>query len=113
MKKRTIILLAVILALGTGALLVFRAYKLRLIHLVVENAVIQKAPDGYPRQAIVAAFDAHLAEARRSHREDEYLDRLLQTSQSLEKVQRLEKKELDELLAELDPGTTGKPAPAP
>jgi hypothetical protein len=50
-------------------------------------------------------------EARRSaeatHREDEYLERLLQTSQRLEKVQRLTERDLDRLLAELNPARAG------
>jgi hypothetical protein len=113
MKTRTIIALAVILALGMGALLVLRQYKLHLIHVIVENAIIQKAPEGYPRQTIVAAFDAHLNTAKQLDREDAYLTRLLEASQRLEKVQRLSAPELDQLLAELDPADPRRPAPIP
>ena len=107
MRTRTIVALAVTLAVGIAALVAFRAYKLRLIHVIVENAVIQKAPDHYPRDRIAAAFDNHLAEAERRDREDVYMDRLLSASQRLEKIQRLENEEMDRLLAELDPSGSG------
>jgi hypothetical protein len=105
MKRTTIMAAAVVVAVGLGSVLLLRQYKLELIHLIVENAVIQKAPDDYPESRIREAFDQSLQRAEASGREEIYLDRLLQASQRLEKIQVLSATELDRLLLELDPGS--------
>ena len=97
---------AVILVLGIGLMLGLSKYKLPLIHTIVQNAVLQKAPASYPRARIRQAFEHNLRKARETDREELYLDRLLTASQRLEKVQSLESKQVDELLAELDPAQT-------
>jgi hypothetical protein len=100
---RRVTVLAAVLILGVGSVLFFRQYKLELIHLIVENAVIQKAPAHYPEDRIRHAFESNLARAEASGSEELYLDRLLQLSQRLEKIQALSAEELDRLLLELDP----------
>lgn len=77
--------------------------KLDLVHVVVVNAVIQKAPPGYPGDRISAAFEEARSEAVRRHQEAEYLEQLLSLSQRLEKVQSLAASELDEMLLEMLP----------
>jgi hypothetical protein len=79
-------------------------YKLVLIQTIVENAVIQKAPQGYPEEQIKEAFARYYTRAQSSDREEAYLELLLQASQRLEKIQRLESRQVDELLNDLDPG---------
>lgn len=103
MKKSTIVAAAVIVILGIGLIVGLNQYKLGLIQVIVENAVLQKAPTSYPQDRIRQAFDENFRKARQTGREDLYLDRLLKASQRLEKIQRLEASQVDELLADLDP----------
>jgi len=105
MKRTTIVAAAVILILGIGLILGLSRYKLVLIHSIVENAVVQKAPATYPQAQIRQAFDENYSKARRMQRQDQYLERLLEASQRLEKVQRLESSQVDTLLRDLDPVT--------
>jgi gamma-glutamyl phosphate reductase len=109
MKKTTILAGAVILVLGIGLMLGLSKYKLPLIHSIVQNAVVQKAPPNYPQARIRQAFEQNLQKARQMDREDVYLDRLLKASQRLEKIQSLDSKQVDELLMELDPAQPGTP----
>ncbi|RPI28268.1 MAG: hypothetical protein EHM61_05775 [Acidobacteria bacterium] len=103
MRKRTIV--AAVLVLGFGIFLIWglSKYKLVLIQSIVENAVVQKAPSGYSETRIRQAFKEHFAHAWSSERENIYLDRLLQASQRLEKVQTLKASQVDQLLEDLDP----------
>lgn len=98
MRRRMLIAMAVVLALGLAALFALRQYSVEIVNAVVANAVVQKAPQGYPVEQIQEAFGASLRKARQSGTEDRYLTRLERLSQRLEKVQRLESEEVDELL---------------
>jgi hypothetical protein len=109
MKRTTIIAAAVILILGIGLILGLNRYKLPLIHAIVENAVVQKAPAGYPQGHIRQVFDENFRKARRMGREEAYLDQLLRVSQRLEKIQRLESNQVEEIVANLDPEKAGQP----
>ncbi len=109
MKKTTIVAAAVILVLGIGLILALNHYKLALIQVIVENAVVQKAPTSYPRAHIRQVFDENYRKARRMERQDLYLDRLLEVSQRLEKVQMLESEQVKEILGALDPAQAGQP----
>jgi len=109
MKRTTIVAGGVILALGIGLILGLSKYKLPMIHAIVENAVVQKAPVGYPEEHIRQVFDANYRKAQQMEREDVYLDRLLKASQRLEKVQKLESSQVDQILLELDPEQAGQP----
>jgi len=109
MKRTTIVAAAVILVLGVGLILGLNKYKLSLIQVIVENAVVQKAPGSYPPEHIRQVFDENYRKARQMNHDDLYLNRLLKVSQRLEKIQKLESSQVDELLVELDPGQTGKP----
>ncbi|MFB3904027.1 MAG: hypothetical protein ACE15E_11285 [Acidobacteriota bacterium] len=105
MKRTTIVAATVILVSGIGLIVALNHYKLALIHVIVENALVQKAPASYPYGRIRQVFEENYRKARRLGRENVYLDRLLKVSQRLEKIQRLESRQVEEVLLELDPGT--------
>lgn len=104
MKRTTIVAAVVILVLGIGLILGLSKYKLPLIHTIVENAVVQKAPAGYPETHIRQVFATNYRKARQMDKQDVYLDRLLKVSQRLEKVQKLESNQVDDILRDLDCG---------
>ena len=101
MKKRTIFTLAAIAFIGVAALWLLRSHQLELIHSIVLNAVMQKAPEDYPASRIRETFDQALRDAAADGGQDAYLEELLNLSRRLEKVQRLSAAELDEILAAL------------
>jgi ribosome maturation protein Sdo1 len=103
MRRRMIVAMAVIGLAGLAALTVLRQYSTEIVNAVVANAVVQKAPDGYPAQRIRQAFEQALEQARRSGRKAEYLGELERLSQRLEKVQILEANEIDDMLEGLKP----------
>ena len=100
MTKRTLITLGVTVLVGVGALVWLRSYQLELIHVVVTNAVVQKAPADYPEEKIRLGFKQALKQAEHTGRET-YLRRLLLLSQRLEKLQELSTSEIDTLLKAL------------
>ena len=97
-KKSTIIILVTLLSISAGSILLLRYYEVDLVHTIVLNAVIQKAPQGYPRQEISQAFAAARRRAEQDNREEAYLEELFSFSQRLEKIQLLSRAELEELL---------------
>ncbi len=97
-KKSTLIILGILLSIFAGSILLLRYYEVDLVHTIVLNAVIQKAPQGYPRQEISRAFDAARRRAEQNNREEAYLEELFSFSRRLEKIQLLSRDELEELL---------------
>ena len=97
-KKSTIIILVTLLSISAGSILLLRYYEVDLVHTIVLNAVIQKAPQGYPRQEISQAFAAARRRAEQDNREEAYLEELISFSRRLEKIQLLSSDELEELL---------------
>ena len=98
LRARARILLAVA---GLGILVAFwmlNSYKIDLVHRVVVNAVIQKAPPDYPHDHIERVFQRARAEASENFRQQEYLEKLLRLSQRLEKVQLLLPGQVEEIL---------------
>ncbi len=100
-KKSTIIILVTLLSIFAGSILLLRYYEVALVHTIVLNAVIQKAPEGYPRQKISQAFAAARQRAEEDNREGAYLEELFSFSRRLEKIQLLSRNELEELLGEV------------
>ncbi len=100
-KKSTIIILVILLSIFAGSMLLLRYYEVALVHTIVLNAVIQKAPEGYPRQKISQAFAAARQRAEEDNREEAYLEELFSFSRRLEKIQLLSRDELEELLNEV------------
>lgn len=103
MKTRAIIVIALLLVLFAASLLLIRFYKLELVHIVVLNSVMQKAPSGFPSQAIEQSFTEARERAERQNQEEAYLVKLLRISQRLEKIQHLREEELMLLLKEINP----------
>jgi hypothetical protein len=93
--------MGIVVVLGIGALLILRSQAVEIVHAVVENAVIQKAPEGYPTDRIHEAFESSLRTAQREGTTQQYLEELKVLSHRIEKVQRLEKIEVDELIIDL------------
>ncbi|UCF39128.1 MAG: hypothetical protein JSU96_09940 [Acidobacteriota bacterium] len=101
MRKKLYWLLGVLLVLAAGSLILMKLYSTELVHVVVVNAVVQKAPSGYPVEKVRRVFDESLIKAQNEGREEDYLEKLKVISQRLEKVQHMEAFEVDELLNEL------------
>jgi hypothetical protein len=80
-----------------------RHYSSTIVAYVVEEALLQKAPEGMSPATVRQRFDAALASTSQSDR----LLRLLSLSSYIEKVQKLTPAELDRLLS------TGGTAPGP
>ncbi len=100
-KKSTIIVLGILLLILAGSMLLLRNYEVDLVQSIVLHAVIQKAPQGYPRQQRSQAFAAARRRAEQDNREEAYLEQLFAFSRRLEKVQSLSRGELEELLDEV------------
>ena len=100
-KKSTIIILVTLLSICAGSILLLRYYEVDLVYTIVLNAVIQKAPQGYPNQEISQAFAAARRRAEQDNREEAYLEELFSFSRRLEKSQLLSRDELEELLDEV------------
>ncbi len=101
MRRRTVLILAAMLAAGGLALGLLRAHEIELIHLIVVNALLQKVPDGFPEEKIRSEFDVALQEAEKAGTEQEYLTELLDLSRRLEKVQELSWDQVEDLLSKL------------
>ena len=102
MNKKLLAAFAVVLLTGVLFLLVLKSYTVEIVHSVVVNAVVQKAPEGYDQAKIVKAFDDALAHAEQGVSRDRYLVELQEVFRSLEKRQYLEPEEMDGLLAKLN-----------
>ncbi len=98
MKRSTIIILGILFSIFAGSMLLLRYYEVDLVQTIVLNAVIQKAPQGYPRQQISQAFAAARRRAAQDNREEAYLEELFSFSRRLEKIQLLSRDELEEWL---------------
>jgi len=101
-KKPTIITLVILFLIFTGSLLLLGYYELDLVHAVVVNAVIQKAPEGYSELRIEQTFSAARRRAVRENRKEAYLELLFLFSQQLEKIQLLSEDDLEQLLEKME-----------
>lgn len=98
MKKSTLLIMAMLLAVFLASMLFLRSYKLYIVQTVVVDAVIQRAPEDYPRHRIEETFQNARLQAGLEKREQAYLERLLRLSQRLEKVQHIREQDLNDLL---------------
>ncbi|HSR66927.1 MAG TPA: hypothetical protein VLU25_03205 [Acidobacteriota bacterium] len=85
------------LVLFAASLAVLRLYQTDLIQAAVVNAMVQKAPPG-EEERIRRTFAECRSQARRDDRQEEYLRALFAVSQRLEKTQKIDQEQLDELL---------------
>lgn len=102
LRKGALIVFGVVVLAGLAALLLLNHYKIDMIHAAILNAVVQKAPSDYSRNRIEERFRSVYQQARDQGRVDAYLRRLLALAQRLEKIQHLNRSEVDELLENLD-----------
>jgi hypothetical protein len=93
-RQRTLILIGLGL-LACGAYTITRFYSTALVRFVVEEALIQKAPAGTDNRRIRVRFH-QLVESVPDPRARQ--QRLMEISQYLEKVQRLDQAAVDRLL---------------
>ena len=100
MNKRLLLLVSAVLVTGLLLLMVLKSYTVEIVHAVVVNAVVQKAPEGYDQDKIRGVFDEALAQADKGEYRDRYLGELQEVFHSMEKRQYLEPEEMDRLLAE-------------
>ena len=91
---------AVLLIAGLAALLALKSHTVEIVHAVVVNYLVQKAPEGYDQERIKLVLNGALVRAEKGGYSDRYLERLKKVFQSLEKRQALETGEMDKLLAE-------------
>ncbi len=87
--------------LVVAASFILRIYTLDLIQVVVLQTVIQKSPQNYPVGDIRKTFSRARLSVVTKEDEGFYLERLLNLSQRLEKVQFLTLEELESLLLAL------------
>lgn len=94
-RKRSIIMV-LLLALSSIVYAAARSYSLVLALHVVEQTLLQKAPEGMSAHRLLERFHAYLSEARDPASK---MARLFAAAELLEKAQFLTAEELDELLA--------------
>lgn len=97
-RTRTVVLVILIVA-AVITLLTFRRYQLDLIESIVASALVQKAGHSVTEQEIRRVFRAARASAENSRQHAAYAERLLAISQRLEKVQELQKSQVEQILS--------------
>ena len=98
--SRAIILLLPFIFLG--AFFVLRSYRLDLVHTVVSEGLVERAPEEYPRERIFDAFEEARRWARETDQSDAYLERLFRISRRLEKVQYIDDEQVTQMLQILE-----------
>jgi hypothetical protein len=101
MRKRTYVILAILVLLGMFSLVILKSYSLEIVHAAVQNAVIQKAPSSFPEQKIREAFSRSYQNAISIQSKEEYIAELNAISHQLEKVQFLNEEEVEIILRKL------------
>jgi hypothetical protein len=100
--RRLVFVVIVFAVLGFLTRLGLKPYSLELVHIVVVNAVAQKAPDDYPKSEVYETFSVCLEQVEKKQNRDHYMQQLLTLSHRLEKVQYLEREDVDALLGDLE-----------
>jgi|SRR5213596_953147 hypothetical protein len=95
LKQRTMVLGGLVV-MSTVIYGIALHYSPILVSFVVRQTLVQRAPSGVTAQEVEKRLDAHLRSFPDSQAR---LERLLDISQYLEKVQKLDLRELDELLS--------------
>ncbi len=99
MNKSLVAAVSVLLIAGLLFLLVLKSYSVEIVHAVVVNALVQKAPEGYDLEKIRRVFNNALVRAENENTRESYLRDIQKVFHSLEKRQYLEPEEMDGLLA--------------
>ena len=80
-----------------GALYVLRSYRLDLVHTVVLEGLLERAPET-PRQPIIDAFENARRQALETDRAEVYLEQLFRISRRLEKIQHVDDEQVTQML---------------
>jgi len=83
---------------GVLSLWFLKAHSLEIVHAVVVNALVQKAPEGYDQEKIKRVLNEALARAENQGARERYLEELQTVFHNLEKRQYLETEEMDRLM---------------
>lgn len=81
-----------------GALFVLRSYRLDLVHTVVLEGLLERAPEDAGRQPIIDAFENARRRALETDRAEVYLERLFRISRRLEKIQHVDDEQVAQML---------------
>ncbi len=81
-----------------GALLVLRSYRIDLVHTVVLEGLLERAPEGTPRQPIIDAFENARRRALETDHAEVYLEQLFMISRRLEKIQHVDDEQVAQML---------------
>ena len=95
-RPRVAILLLPLVFLG--ALLVLRSYRIDLVHTVVLEGLLERAPEKTPRQPIINAFENARRRALETDRAEVYLEQLFMISRRLEKIQHVDDEQVAQML---------------
>ena len=96
--KRTRVAILLLPFVFLGALFVLRSYRLDLVHTVVLEGLLERAPDETPRQPIIDAFENARRQALESDRAEVYLEQLFRISRRLEKIQHVDDEQVAQML---------------
>jgi len=99
--RRLLLAVSIVAVLAILTRFVLKPYSLELVHIVVVNAVANKISDDLPKSRVYDAFSKCLDQVKDSQNQDQYMQHLLTLSHRLEKVQYLEKEEVEKLLVDL------------
>ena len=94
LRQRTLVL-AVLAAIASGAYGLALHYSPLIVYRVVEETLIQKAPDGITRSEIEKRLRSHLETATDG---SSHLQKILVLSHHLEKTQKLRREDLERIL---------------
>lgn len=96
--KRTRVVILLLPFVFLGALFVLRSYRLDLVHTVVMEGLLERAPEEYPRRLIVDAFEKARRQALETGEAEVYLAQLFTISRRLEKVQHIDGEQVAQML---------------
>ena len=96
--KRTRVAILLLPFVFLGALFVLRSYRLDLVHTVVLQGLLERAPEAHPRRPIIDAFENARRQALETDRAEVYLQQLFRISRRLEKIQHVDDEQVAQLL---------------
>ena len=93
-------IVGIMVAFFVGSVALLKVYQLDMIETIVVNALVQKSPRGQSSR-IRATFARNRTRLVAGDREGEYLNRLFEISQRLERTQEIDLATLNEILTSL------------
>lgn len=98
MRRRLLWWGGLLFGLALTVWFILKLYTVEIVHFVVTETLIQKAPPDYPVDTVRLELNRRLAECRRQGGCDDHLARLKRLSHLLEKAPRLSAEEIEEIL---------------